>query len=177
MSPTGILPDMLTLRPLEETDESAFVTAHAALAAERFSFGLGFEPDVPWSQYIAGVEAVRTGAGVPGGLVPATFLLAEVDGVIVGRTSIRHRLNEFLLREGGHIGYAVLAEHRGRGYATEILRQSLIIARAHGVDRVLITCDDDNHASAKVIERCGGEFESTVQSLETGTAKRRYWID
>ena len=43
---------------------------------------------------------------MPDGLVPATFLVADVDGVLVGRTSIRHELDEFLAREGGHIGYA-----------------------------------------------------------------------
>ena len=62
--------------------------------------------------------------------------------------------------EGGHIGYAVRPAHRRRGYATEILRQSLIVARAVGVDGVLVTCDDDNVGSAAVIERCGGVLES-----------------
>ena len=114
---------------------------------------------------------------MPDGLVPATFLVADVDGVLVGRTSIRHELDEFLAREGGHIGYAVVAEHRRRGYATEILRQSLVLARAVGVDRVLVTCDDDNVGSATVIERCGGVFESLVDSSEGGPPKRRYWID
>jgi predicted acetyltransferase len=95
---------------------------------------------------------------------------------IVGRTSIRHELNESLLVEGGHIGYAVLQEHRRRGYATEILRQSLVVARAVGVERVLVTCDDDNLASAAVIERCGGRFDS-LSRAEDGHAVRRYWID
>jgi predicted acetyltransferase len=99
-----------------------------------------------------------------------------VGGQIVGRTSIRHELNEFLARFGGHIGYGVLDAHRRRGHATEILRQSLVIARARGVDRVLVTCDDDNVGSATVIERCGGVFESVVEGLD-GIPIRRYWID
>ena len=88
-----------------------------------------------------------------GGSGAGAFLVAEVAGQLVGRTSIRHELNEFLAREGGHIGYGVVAEHRHRGYATAILRISLIIARAVGIDRVLVTCDEDNVGSAAVIER------------------------
>jgi predicted acetyltransferase len=71
----------------------------------------------------------------------------------------------------------VLADHRRRGYATEILRQSLIIVRAIGVERVLITCDEDNVGSAAVIERCGGVFEGFVDSSRGGPRKRRFWID
>lgn len=61
-------------------------------------------------------------------------------------------------------------------YATEILRQSLIVARAVGIDRVLVTCDEGNVASARTIERCGGVLESVV-AIDGGPAKRRYWID
>lgn len=167
----------LRLRPLEESDEAEFVKAHDALAAESFAFGIGYQPGIGWSRYLAGLEAIRLADDLPPELVPATFLIADVDGVIVGRTSVRHRLNGFLAHEGGHIGYAVLAQFRCRGYATEILRQSLPIARSNGVDRVLITCDDNNVASATVIERCGGMFESVVASSVTGTAKRRYWVE
>ena len=76
---------------------------------------------------------------------------------------------------GGHIGYVVLPSHRGRGHATEILRQSVERARAGGVDRVLLTCDDTNVASARVIERCGGALEAVVPD-EDGHPMRRYWI-
>lgn len=69
----------------------------------------------------------------------------------------------------------MLAEHRGRGYATEILRQSLVIARAEGVDRVLVTCSDDNVASAAVIERSGGVLESVIDGSRH-PRPRRHWI-
>jgi predicted acetyltransferase len=115
---------------------------------------------VPWSTYLKTLEEQRVGVGLPADLVPATFLVADVEGEIVGRSSIRHALNDFLKREGGHIGYGVLPGHRRRGYATEILRQSLIIARANGVDRVLMICDDDNTGSRTVIEKCGAWLES-----------------
>lgn len=146
------------------------------MAAEDFPFGLGYSFDMNFDDYIKQLEDHRAGVNLPERFVPSTFLVAEVDGELVGRTSIRHGLNEFLLHRGGHIGYGVLSEHRRRGYATEILRQSLIIARSIGIDRALVTCDDDNIGSIKAIESCGGQLENIVTS-EEHAAWRRYWID
>jgi predicted acetyltransferase len=166
----------LRLRPPGFDDEAAFVAAHAAMANEGFKFGIGYEPGCSWSGYLRRLDGQRRGTCVPDGHVPMTFLVADVAGCLIGRTSIRHELNDRLRCEGGHIGYGVLREHRRRGYATEMLRQSLVVARAVGVGRVLVTCDDDNLASAAVIERCGGTFESLIAAHD-GHPVRRYWID
>lgn len=158
-------------------DEREFLTGHREMAqADDFSFALGYQPGMTWPGYLRALEFSHAGLNLPRGYVPNTLLAAVVGEDIVGRTSIRHRLNEHLLRQGGHIGYGVLPGHRRRGYATEILRQSLIVARSLGVDRVLVTCDDSNVASATVIERCGGKLDSVVTS-EDGCVVRRYWID
>lgn len=167
---------MLRLRPPRPDDEPAFRAGHEAMIAEGFAFGLGYSPGMSLDDYIKQLEDHRAGLNLPERFVPSTFLVAEASGELVGRTSIRHRLNEVLLHEGGHIGYGVLPEHRRRGYATEILRQSLIIARSLGIDRVLVTCDDDNIGSIKAIESCGGRLENVV-SIEDGAPRRRYWID
>jgi len=104
------------------------------------------------------------------------MLAAVVSGEVVGRLSVRHTLNDFLAREGGHLGFAVRPQHRRHGYATEILRQGLIVARSLGVDRALVTCDEDNIGSTTVIERCGGVFDS-IRVTDAGKPIRRYWID
>ena len=74
------------------------------------------------------------------------------------------------------IGYCVLPEHRRRGHATAILEAGITLARSMGIDDILVTCDDDNAASAIVIERCGGELDSIVTREENGKPARRYWI-
>ena len=163
----------LTLRPPTVADEAAMRRMHDQLADEGFQFLLA---DGPWPHVLAQVEWESRGIGLPEGRVPADFLVAEVDGEPVGRVSIRHRLNDFLLQEGGHIGYAVAPEHRRRGYGTEIVRQAVRRLAALGVDRALVTCDDDNAASAGTIEKAGGVLEDVRETTSGGVPKRRYWI-
>jgi predicted acetyltransferase len=146
------------------------------MAAEGHVFGFDLEPGVEWSAYLQGLDERGRGLNMPDDRVPSTFLVADVGGTIVGRAQIRHQLNDFLEREGGHIGYCVLPAYRRRGYATEILRQSLTIIRAIGVDRVLVCCDDDNAGSIAVIERCGGELDSVTSSTPAEPLTRRYWV-
>ena len=167
---------LLRLRPPIAADARAFVAAHETFSRENFEFGLGFAPNAPFTDFIESVNEKRHGRNLLDGRVAASFLLAIVDGSIVGRVSVRFALNEFLSSFGGHIGYAVLPEHRGRGFATEMLSQALVIARAEGVDRVLVTCDEDNVGSVRTIERNGGVLENRV-TRPGGSVTRRYWID
>jgi predicted acetyltransferase len=165
----------LRLRPLREQDEEEALAAHEELQADAFTFLLGWDPAMPWRDYVQLLSDRRRGLRLAERWVPSSFLVADSAGAIVGRASVRHRLNDFLLEEGGHIGYAVRPAHRRRGHASEILRQALIVARAEGVADVLVTCDAHNDASAAVIERLGGVLEDVRDGLD-GVPKRRYWI-
>jgi predicted acetyltransferase len=166
------------LRPLRIDDEMAATSAHEQLAEDGFTFLLGRgDPPLPWNDYVHVLAERACGRDVVPNWVPSTFLVATVDGEIVGRSSIRHRLNDYLSVVGGHIGFGVVPAFRKQGVATEILRQSLVIVRSLGVDRALVTCDDENIASARTIERCGGVLESTVVDPNEDRLARRYWIN
>ena len=108
--------------------------------------------------------------------VPKTHLWAVAEEQFVGRISIHHELNDALRVEGGHIGYDTVPSLRGRGIATEMLRLALPVARALGVTEVLLTCDDTNAASIRVIEKNGGSLRETKVLDTNRPLKRYYWI-
>jgi predicted acetyltransferase len=82
------------------------------------------------------------------------------DGVWIGHLTFRPLINARYLQRGGHIGYEIRPSKRRQGYGTAMLRLGLDEARAHGLDRVLLTCNEDNAGSRKVIERNGGQLEN-----------------
>ncbi len=160
-------------------DEASFKDAVRAFKKEAPSFPFAFDytETEPFHRYVERVENWSRGLALPERFVPNTFFVGVVGDTVVGRVSIRHRLNDFLRRIGGHIGYAVVPEYRRQGIATQLLSQSLPVCASLGIENALITCDVDNIPSIKVIERCGGQFEALTDEPELTVQKRRYRIN
>jgi predicted acetyltransferase len=166
----------LRLRPYTKADESAARSAHMVAEAEGSHMLLGFDDDTSWDDFLNSIDDQRAGLLHSQYVVRGVQLAADVRGELVGRASVRFELNEFFETRGGHIGYYVRPEFRRLGYATEILRQALVVARAEGVGPVLMYCGDTNVGSLQAIERCGGVLDETGLSGDGGTTWRRYWI-
>ena len=111
------------------------------------------------------------------GLVPDSvfFLLDESRDRLLGAINIRHYLNDSLLKEGGHIGDGIRPSERRKGYATEMICLALIECKKLGIDKVLMTCDKENIASAKSIIKNGGILENEFVNSD-GKVEQRYWI-
>ena len=128
-----------------------------------------WEADDGFAAYVAERVAERERVVDPTWVLNTNLWWVD-DGEYVGWMSIRHELNDWLREVGGHIGYDVRRSCRGRGHATAMLAAALPIARDLGIQRALVTCDDDNIASRRVIEHNGGVLED----LRRG--KLRYWV-
>lgn len=111
------------------------------------------------------------------GMVPDSvfFLLDEERDRLLGAVNIRHYLNAYLLREGGHIGDGIRPTERKKGYGTELLRLALQECEALGIERALVICDRNNIGSAKAIQKNGGVLENEFVN-ENGEIEQRYWI-
>lgn len=128
-----------------------------------------------WLDYLAAPAGfVRFGHSKALG---STYLLwNESEKRIFGITNIRHNLDEPYIRlYSGHIGYSILPSEQGKGYGTQLLALALEKTDELGIKDVLISCEQHNLASEKVILRNGGEFESLVQRDESEFLKR-FWI-
>jgi len=138
----------------------------------------GYFADSDWShaEIVENLARMSRGEGLPDGWVPGTTSFLVHEGEILGVSNLRHRLTCHLLRFGGHVGFSVKPSARCRGHATRLLEGAKALARVKGIDRLLVTCNAENVASVRVIEKCGGVLEDEMYLEDVGEVIRRYWI-
>lgn len=152
---------------------------NAMIAADSSMDGTGSLRRHEAAEWLAHARSRMSEETCPPKRVPATQFVCvrKRDGRIVGMIDLRHRFNDFLAEYAGNIGYSVRPDERRKGYATWMLANVLPEARKLGLKRVLVTCDDDNVASARTIEANGGVFERRTYLESEHVILRRYWID
>lgn len=126
------------------------------------------------------IENFRTGNNLPLGYVKATYLWLVDGDEFIGEISIRHSLTDSLLRFGGNIGYGIRYPKWNNGTGTSMLSMALKYAKeVIGLNKVLITCNDNNYGSARIIEKNGGLLQDKIVNAIEGAERitRRYWIE
>ncbi len=134
----------------------------------------GLGPDRPSFEALLDVIRLEadTTSPLPDGHVHCDYYWVTDGDEMVGFVAVRHSIDtEFLRTLGGHIGYSIRPSRRRRGHASRALGLALGRARELGLERALLTCDEDNVGSFRTIEGRGGILDGVVEG------KRRYWVD
>lgn len=140
-------------------------------AKEKISGGVGLEQAENYEDWLGHKYIPHYGS-----VDEAVFLAFDSVGKLVGISDIRLGTNDCIQTFAGQIGYSVRPSQRKRGYASEILKLTLIEAAKCGLSKILITCNEPNIASAKVIEKNGGVLEKIIPHPGFSDVKR-YYID
>ncbi len=168
---------LLNVRPLTPDDEPAFFEGLRDWEAEDLSwYTFVWKPGMSFSEMLHLLETERQGVHLPKGWVPADMLYGFLGGRIVGRVSIRHRLNAQLLKRGGHVGYAVSPLFRSKGIGYLLAKAALQRCKEIGLSEVLITCAEKNLASVKIIEKLGGADPERKWDPEEEEWVHFYWV-
>ena len=130
-----------------------------------------------FSGYLERASKQARAENLPPDRVPGNEFWLMSDNRVLGRSKLRHWLNPALEHEGGHIGYDIRPSERRKGYGTLILKLTIAKAKGLGLTRVLLTCDEDNIGSAKIIENNGGVLNGRAVSEKSGKPILQYWIE
>lgn len=163
----------IRLRPLqaEETPEIREMIQEIGPGENGFVNGLYTDKEEDYQAKLAENVQIAVGDHLPPGYVRQQIYWLYDGERPVGYGKLRFSLTEALREHGGHIGYVIRPSERGKGYGSRMLKELLIEAEKGGVDRVLLTCNEDNTASRSIIEGCGGKLEQSAK------ASCKYWIE
>lgn len=171
--------DFFLVEPSEEYAEQIAEYKQACLNADSSMDGCGplRKSENPIA-YIAECRKYTALDTLPEGLVLATqfFYIRKTDNCLIGMIQVRHYFNDYLSKYGGHIGYSIKPNERRKGYASSMLKAVLPYCREIGLDKILITCFDNNIGSEKTILNNGGVYEATVYEKDSKRNLKRFWI-
>ena len=164
---------MLYLQPVSLTDGREFYDMLQHIGAKENGF-LNSAYGIPYADFPAYLKRkvdMAQGVGLEDWMVPASTFWLMADGVPVGQGNLRHRLTDALREAGGHIGYAVASNYRGKGYGKELLRLMLEEARRIGItEDILVTAYPGNVPSRRVAEANGGQLRRETEE------RAYYWF-
>ncbi|MCQ2962732.1 GNAT family N-acetyltransferase [Streptococcus sp.] len=163
----------MQLRRPELSDKEAVIEMMKEFEASQSAHDGGFwsVDNFAYEKWLEDNRLSEMGINIPDTFVPAVqFVSFSDDGRALGFLHLRLRLNDNLLKQGGHIGYSIRPLERRKGYAKEQLHLGLLEAKKKNIKKALVTCHDDNPGSRKVILANGGVLEDVQNSVE------RYWI-
>ncbi|MCL2629709.1 MAG: GNAT family N-acetyltransferase [Alphaproteobacteria bacterium] len=167
----------IELRPIQEKDAMAVYDLFQSIPSEN-----GFEnhshslSQTDFAEWVKTADLQSKGIGLKEGRVPQTTSVLWIDNEPVGFSKLRHYLTPALEQHGGHIGFSTGSKFRGKGYANILLAETLKQAKSMGIEKVLLTCNDNNAPSWKTIEHNGGILSKTEIDQKDGRLSRFYWI-
>lgn len=165
-------------KPTEEDKEEMLQMIEEFKACESILNGHGgLGGELTYEQWLAKVRSYEDPKKLPEGRVLSTQFISvrKTDNKILGLLNIRWELNDDLRLRGGHIGDSIRPLERNKGYATEQIRQALLLCKEKGIKKVLITCKKENIASARTIQKNNGILENEIDIA--GEIFQRYWVE
>ncbi|QAA33781.1 GNAT family N-acetyltransferase [Clostridium manihotivorum] len=107
-----------------------------------------------FDEYINNQIKLSKGINIPEGYVTTSTFWLICNQAVVGVVRVRHEE----LESAGHIGYDIAPCYRKKGYGTEILKLAIEKAKLIGIAEPIVTCNTNNEASRKIIEKNNGKF-------------------
>lgn len=164
----------LTLKTAEEISLEAFSDMVSSYARAGTPF-LGMSSSADYEAFLRMCRAHQSGKRLPKGSVPYTrYFMCGPDGRIYAQGDVRHYPSESLTQYEGYIGYGTVPDYRCMGFGTQMCRLLLEKARAWGYENVIITCNIENQASAKIIEKNGGRLLEICYWQQQRSFMKRY---
>lgn len=164
----------LTLKTADEISQEAFAAMVNSYMRNGTPF-LGMTSPADYEAFLRMCRAHESGKRLPRGSVPYTrYFLCDTDGTIYAQGDVRHYPSESLTRFEGYLGYGTVPDYRGMGFGTQICRLLLEKAKQWGYNEVIITCNIENQASARIIEKNGGKLIEICYWEQQRSFMKRY---